>query len=135
MKIASKALTLRLENVPQKKISADQRAYVKGRNIFDAVQSIGDIMNYTKLRNIPGIIVAIDFKNAFDSLSWSFLFKILEKFNFGQSFINWVRIFYTDISSCIMKNGIATPLFSVGRGVRQGYPLSPYLFILALEQF
>ena len=109
------------------------RISVKGRNIFDAVRTIGDIMDYTKLRNIPGLIVTIDFEKAFDSLSWSFLFKILEKFNFGQSFINWVRIFYTNISSCIINNGIATPLFSVGRGVRQGDPLSPYLFILALE--
>ena len=114
-------------------ISADQCAYVKGRNIFDAVQTIGDIMDYTKLHNLPGLMVTIDFEKVFDSLSWNFLFKTLEKFNFGESFIKWVRLFYTNISSCIMNNGVATPLFSVGRGVRQGDPLSPYLFILALE--
>ena len=75
-------------------------------------------MDYTKLRNLPGLMVTIDFEKAFDSLCWIFLFKVLEKFNFGQSFIIWLRIFYTNISSCIMNNGIATPLFSVGRGVR-----------------
>ena len=133
VKIASKAITLRLEKVLSDLISADQCAYVKGRNIFDAVRTIGDIMDYTKLHNLPGLMLTIDFEKAFDSLSWNFLFKTLEKFNFGESFIKWVRLFYTNISSCIMNNGVATPLFSVGRGVRQGDPLSPYLFILALE--
>ena len=133
VKIASKAITLRLEKVLSDLISADQCAYAKGRNIFDAVGTIGDIMDHTKLRNLPGLMVTIDFEEAFDSLSWNFLFKVYKKFNFGQSFIKWARIFYTNISSCIMNNGIATPLFSVGRGVRQGDPLSPYLFILALE--
>ena len=44
-------------------------------------------MDYTKLRKLPGLMVTIDFEKAFDSLSWNFLFKVLEKFNFGQSFI------------------------------------------------
>ena len=133
VKIASKAITLRLEKVLSDLISAEQCAYVKGRNIFDAVRTIGDIMDYTKLYNLPGLMVTIDFEKAFDSLSWNFLFKTLEKFNFGESFIRWIRLFYTNISSCIMNNGVATPLFSIGRGVRHGDPLSPYLFMLALE--
>ena len=131
VKVAS--ITLRLQKVLSDLISADQYVYVKGRNIFDAVRTIGDIMDYTKLRTLPGLMVTIDFEKAFDSLSWNFLFKILEKFNFGQSYIKWARISNTNISSCIMNNEIATPLFSVGRWLRQGDPLSPYLFILALE--
>ena len=84
VKIASKAITLRLEKVLSDLISADQCPYVKGRNIFDAVRTIGDIMDYTKLYNLPGLTVTIDFEKAFDSLSWNFLFKTLEKFNFGE---------------------------------------------------
>ena len=133
VKIASKAITLRLEKVLSDLISDEQCAYLKERNIFEAVRTIGDIMDYTKLHNLPGLMVTTDFEKAFDSLSWYFLFKSLEKFNFGESFIKWIRLLYTNISSCIMNNGVATPLFSIRMGVRQGDPLSPYLFILALE--
>jgi len=68
VKIASKAITLRLEKVLSGLISADQYAYVKGRNIFDAVRTIGDIMDHTKLHNLPGLMVTIDFEKAFESV-------------------------------------------------------------------
>ena len=73
------------------------------------------------------------FEKAFDSLSWSFLFRVLRSFNFGESFINWVHVLYRKISSCVLNNGFSTKLFDVRRGVRQGDPLSAYLFIIALE--
>ena len=47
-------------------------------------------------------------------------------FNFGDSFINWISVFYSNISSCVTNNGFSSPMFKVGRGVRQGDPLSPY---------
>ena len=81
-----------------------------------------------KVPEIPCLMVTTDFESAFDSLSRNFVFKTLEKFNFGESFIKWIHLFYTNISSCIMNNGVATPLFSIKRGVRQGNPLLPYLF-------
>ena len=133
VKIASKALALRLEKVLPDIIGNDQYAYVKGRTIFDAVRSIEDIMEYTKLREQPGIMTAFDFEKAFDSLSWNFLISTLQSFNFGNSFINWVKTLYSNISSCVLNNGFSTQLFDVQRGVRQGDPLSPYLFIIALE--
>ena len=132
-KIASKALALRLEKVLPFVINEDQYAYVKNRTIFDAVRSIDDIMEYTRINQVPGLMVAIDFEKAFDSLSWNFLSNTLRSFNFGNSFINWISVFYTNISSCVTNNGFSSPMFKVGRGVRQGDPLSPYLFIIALE--
>ena len=53
--------------------------------------------------------------------------------NFSPNFIKWIRLFYTNIESCIINNGIATPYFKLSRGVRQGDPLSSYLFILCME--
>ena len=78
----------------------------------------------------------IDFEKAFDTLEWDFLFfffQTLEKMNFGQSFITWVQLFYNDIESCVSNNGVSSQYFKLERGVRQGDPLSAYLFILCME--
>ena len=132
-KIASEALASRLVNVLPHIINEDQYAYVKGRTIFDAVRTIDDMMEFTRLKQLPGLLVAFNFEKAFDSLSWDFLLRCLKSFNFGQSFINWVSVLYTNISSCVTNSGFSTPLFEIQRSVRQGDPLSPYLFIIALE--
>ena len=112
----------------------DQRAFVKGRTIFDAIRTIDDVIEHTMNRDISGILVAIDFEKAFESLNFSFLLRVLHVFNFGLSFIQWVtRVLYNKVSRCVMNNGFTSGPFSLSRGVRQGDPPSPYLFILALE--
>ena len=132
-KISSKLLANRLKKVLPKLISINQSSYVQDRYIGDALRTIGDLLDYTELQNIPGIMMCIDFEKAFDSLSWNFLLKTLKAFNFGESFQRWIKIFYNDITSCIMSNGKSTGYFEIKRGVRQGDPLSAYLFILVTE--
>ena len=114
-KIATKTLAKRLESILPDLIHHNQNAYIKGRSIFDAVRTIEDAIDYTKRTDISGMLITIDFEKAFDSLDHKYIIKVLQAFNFGPSFIQWVRTFYSNVSSCVINNGFASSYFSVDR--------------------
>ena len=91
------------------------------------------MIQYLEENNLPGILFSIDFEKAFDSAQFPFIKKCLNYFNFGIDIQNWVNIFYKNTSSCILNTGWSTGFFSIERGVRQGCPLSAYLFIICAE--
>ena len=132
-KIASKVIAERMKRLLPEVIHNNQSGYIPGRNISENIRSILDIMEYTKAKKLPGLLLFIDFEKAFDSLEWDFLEKCLKKFNFGPDLIRWINTFYNDIQSCVINNGLCSQYFNIERGVRQGDSLSPYLFVTAVE--
>ena len=132
-KIAAKSIANRVKKVLPKIINNDQTGFLKNRAIGENIRLIDSIIKYTNTKQMPGLLLFIDFEKAFDSLEWSFIEKTLRYVNFGMSLVKWFKLFYTDISSCIQNNWWSSEFFSLSRGVRQGCPLSPYLFILCAE--
>ena len=104
-KIATKTIALRLEKILPNLIHPCQSGHVKGRFIGESIRLIADTMHFTKAKNIPGVAVFLDFEKAFDSIEWNFIHRCLETFNFGLDLRQWIKVFYTDISSCVLNNG------------------------------
>ena len=132
-KIASKALASRIKTVLPALIHSDQSGFMKDRFIGQNIRLINDILEQTKLQNVSGILLQLDFRKAFDTVEWPVVQQTLSKFNFGDSLKRWVQTFYCNAESSSLNNGLSTKQIPLSRGVRQGCPLSPYLFILVAE--
>ena len=92
-KIASQAIASRLKFVLSDLIDHDQTGFQKGRAIGENICLINDVTSYTHLKDLPGLLLFIDFEKAFDTIEWTFLQKTLEHFGFGSSLINWINLF------------------------------------------
>ena len=114
-------------------VNKDQTCGVPGRYIGENVAFLRDVVDFATLSNVPVAILSLDQEKAFDRVDWLFMLSTLERMGFGHSFINWVRLFYTEVQSAVIVNGHVSSFFSLSRGVRQGCPLSLFLYVLVCE--
>ena len=103
--MAPKVIAKRKEKILPRIIHPDQIGFVKGRYIGPSIRSINDTMEHTKLHNIPGILLILDFRKAFDTIEWSFIQNTLNFLNFGRSIKQWISTFYTGSESAVLNNG------------------------------
>ena len=132
-KLLAKCLAARVCKVITSIVSEDQVGYVKGRNVSSILRLIDDVIEHTRLTENPGLILALDFQKAFDSVSKDYIIQSFKCFGFGSSFLKWVNTLFEKSKSCITYNGWLSEDFDVMCGVRQGCPFSPLAFIIGIE--
>ena len=132
-KMATSTIASRLKKVLPDLISNCQTGFIKGRFIGESTRLVYDIMNYTEKKQKTGLLMLIDFEKAFDSISWKFLYKVLNHYNFSSEFIKWINIFNTEITATVLQVGFLSDFFPIKRGCKQGDPIAPYLFIICAQ--
>ena len=132
-KILAKLIATRLKEALILIINNDQTGFLKNRFIGHNIASLIEIIEFCEENDLAAVLLSIDFEKAFDKLDWDFLWKCMAFFEIPENIINWVKTLYAGANSCVTNNGHMSNYFLMGRGVRQGCPLSPYLFIIAAE--
>ena len=132
-KIVAKLLSIRLQKVIDTLVSEDQVGHIKGRQLGDNCRKILDVFEFTEDLHDPGYVLFRDFEKAFDSVSRDFLYKILQAFNFGDTFLKWIIILHNEPLCIPTNNGHASEAFVTSRGTRHRCPVSSLLLILVAE--
>jgi ribonuclease HI len=129
-KILTKVIANRLKNVLPLIVPENQGGFIKGRQIADNIILVQESLHSSLCRKDKGMIIKLDLANAFDRVNHNFLFEVMKKFGFDESFVNWIRACIGSPWIAPMVNGRVTSFFKASRGLRQGCPLSPLLYAI-----
>ncbi|GJV03364.1 RNA-directed DNA polymerase, eukaryota [Tanacetum coccineum] len=132
-KIVAKILSNRLCIVMPDLISDVQTAFISKRQILDGPFILNELISWCKYHKIKAMIFKADFEKAFDSVRWDYLDGVLNNFGFGVKWRGWIQACLSSAMGSILVNGSPSSEFKFYKGLKQGDPLSPFLFILVME--
>merc|ERR1711895_278383 len=110
-----------------------KKAYVENDNIGSVLLNLLTSMKKSNEKKIANLILSIDFRKAFDSISHTYIQNALKELNFGKDFCDWIRLFFCNREGRILMDGHLTDKIHLEQGVPQGDIILPYIFIIAVE--
>jgi len=132
-KILAKLLANRLRGVLGSVISESQTAFIKNRQILDGILVANEVVDEaTKLKK-DLMLFKVDFEKAYDSVDWGYLDAVMERMSFPVLWRKWIRECVGTATASVLVNGSPTDEFTLHKGLRQGDPLSPFMFLIAAE--
>jgi hypothetical protein len=132
-KLITKVIANRIKPLLHQLISPNQSGFVEKRQMIDNIILVQEAIHSSRGRGDQGMIIKIDMANTFDRVRHSFLFAVLKKFGFSSELIAWVTACISMPWIAPLVNGRPTSFFKSSRGLRQGCPLSPLLYIIMVE--
>lgn len=132
-KLLTKTLAARLQNLLPLIISEEQTGFVMDRSIYDGVIIAQEAIHSVQLNKSSSMLIKLDISKAYDKVDWCFLCKCLEAFGFSKTWINLIFECICTPRFSILVSGSLEGFFSSSRGLRQGDPMSPFLFIIMVE--
>lgn len=129
-KINSKVISNRLKAVLDLVISSEQSGFAPGRSIFEGIILAHEVIHSIRTTRTKKMMIKVDIRTAYDEVNRDFLIKVLQQFGFSNAWVTWVRSCIGSPRFLVILNGSPQGFFESTKGIRQGDPLSPFLFII-----
>lgn len=132
-KIIAKVMASRLFGVMERIISNVQSAFIKGRYILDGILIANEVVNLVRKEKLRGLVFKVDFEKAYDSVEWKFLLDTMRNMGFRRKWCGLIKACLSSSSVSVLVNGSPGKEFKMAKGLRQGDPLAPFLFLISAE--